>query len=74
MDEPLVIMYADGERVACRIHPDPAMDHRHYGLLVADLVRHIAGAYGVDEDEVWEFIDRERRAPTAPALVPEKVQ
>ena len=33
-------------------------------LMIADIVHHVARAFKVDEDEVWEWMDKERRHPT----------
>jgi hypothetical protein len=33
-------------------------------MLIADIVRHIARAFKVREDEVWEWVDKERHHPT----------
>src|SRR5215831_11611184 len=47
--QPLVIMFKDDDgKVLCHLYPDE-MDHRHYGLLVCDLVRHVAAAFRVAE-------------------------
>ena len=35
-------------------------------MLICDLVRHAAKAFDVDEDDVWEWVDKERRDPTTP--------
>ena len=66
IERPLVVMFeADGETV-CHIHPSKkASSHQHYGLLIGDLVRHVARAFKVDEDAVWEWVDKERRRPTS---------
>jgi hypothetical protein len=66
IESPLVVMFeADGE-IVCHIHPSKkASSHQHYGLLICDLVRHVARAFKVDEDAVWEWIDKERRRPTS---------
>jgi hypothetical protein len=61
---PLVIMFEDEGRVICRIHPSKTTSHREYGMLVCDLVRHVARAFEVDEEDVWEWVDKERRRPT----------
>ena len=65
IEQPLVIMFeADGE-VVCHIHPSrTASSHEHYGLLICDLVRHVARAFKVDEAAVWEWVDKERHSPT----------
>jgi hypothetical protein len=39
-------------------------DYCGYALMICDLVRHVARAFGVKEDDVWDWVDRERRNPT----------
>jgi hypothetical protein len=65
IESPLVVMFeADGE-VVCHIHPSKtASSHQHYGLLVCDLVRHVARAFKVEEESVWQWVDKERARPT----------
>jgi len=66
IENPLVIMFADpnGE-VVCHIHPsERCPTHETYGLLIADLVRHVARAFDVSEADVWEWVDKERHYPT----------
>jgi hypothetical protein len=66
IENPLVIMFAD-ERgdVVCHIHPsERCPTHETYGLLIADLARHVARAFNVAEEDVWEWVDKERRRPT----------
>jgi hypothetical protein len=62
--EPLVIMFAQDGDVICRLHPRPGDPFQGYSLLACDLVRHIAACFNVDEDHVWEWIDKERHRPT----------
>lgn len=66
IESPLLIMFADQQgEVVCHIHPsEHCPTHETYGLLIADLVRHVARAFKVTEDEVWEWVDKERRRPT----------
>ena len=69
---PLVIMFADerGE-VICHIHPsEHCPTHETYGLLIADLVRHVARAFKVNEGAVWEWVDKERGHPATPITNP----
>lgn len=40
------------------------LSYQGYGLLVCDLVRHVAAAFGVQEDDVWEWVEKERDHPT----------
>jgi hypothetical protein len=65
IEQPLVVMFeADGE-IVCHLHPSrKASSHEHYGLLICDLVRHVARAFKVVEADVWEWVDKERRNPT----------
>jgi len=67
IENPLVIMFEapDGE-VVCHVHPSKrARSHQEYGILICDLVRHVAGAFKVKEDAVWEWVDKERRHHTS---------
>ncbi|HKF08909.1 MAG TPA: hypothetical protein VKB89_09330 [Xanthobacteraceae bacterium] len=63
---PLLILFKDGERVACHIHPAKGYTHEHYGMLVCDIVRNVAHAFEVPEARVWEWVDKERAHPTTP--------
>lgn len=63
--EPLFIAYrTPRDTVEMQIHMAPGDTHKHYGLLVCDLVRHVARAFKVPERDVWEWVDKERRKPT----------
>lgn len=31
-----------------------------FGIGISDIVRNVAAAYGVEEDAVWEWVDKER--------------
>jgi hypothetical protein len=65
IEQPLVIMFEADGGIVCHIHPsNKANSHEHYGLLICDLVRHVAHAFKVDEDDVWEWVDKERKNPT----------
>jgi hypothetical protein len=66
IDKPLVIMFeAPTGNVVCHIHPSKSTSsHRAYGLLICDLARHVARAFNVREDEVWEWVEKERRRST----------
>lgn len=63
--EPLVIIFKEpGGKIITRIHPDATTTHEHYGLIVCDLVRHVANAFRVEENAVWKWVDIERDQPT----------
>jgi hypothetical protein len=61
---PLVVMFEEDKKIVCHIHPGEK-NHKHFGILICDLVRHVARAFKVDEDAVWEWVDKERREPTS---------
>lgn len=65
IERPLILMFQGAaDKVECRIHPPFDYTHQHYGLLVCDLVRHVADMFKVPEDKVWYWVERERRHPT----------
>ena len=67
VERPLVIIYEDTEGIVFRTYPSKkAHSHREYGMLICDLVRHAANAFDVEEEDVWEWVDKERRNPTTP--------
>ena len=72
IENPLVIMFADQQgEVVCHVHPsERCPTHETYGLLIADLVRHVARAFTVSEDEVREWVDKERHHPTTKIVTP----
>jgi hypothetical protein len=64
---PLVIMFEDEgtNNVVCHLYPsEKCGDYESYGLLVCDLVRHVARLFDVEEGQVWEWVDKERTNPT----------
>ena len=63
LNDPLVVMFEQGDSVICHIHPSNH-SYEHYGMFICDLVRHVAGAFDVDEDAVWEWVDKERHHHT----------
>jgi hypothetical protein len=70
--KPLLIVYenAAGEPVT-EMWPSNTCDgYEAYGLLICDLVRHAARAFNVPEAAVWEWVDRERAAPTSGITTP----
>jgi hypothetical protein len=67
---PLVIMFEQDGSIVCHLHPRPDDNYRGYGLLICDLVRHVANAFKVDEDDVWEWVLKERRHPTTKITQP----
>jgi hypothetical protein len=66
VEQPLIIMFEEGAgSIKCHLYPSKSSkSHREYGMLICDLVRHVARAFDVAEEEVWEFVDKERDRPT----------
>ena len=58
----------DGKFVTILNNLDGSLDHRHFGSVICDSVRHIAKAFDVSEDDVWEWVEKERAHPTTEIL------
>ena len=59
---PLIIMFEEEgtSNVLCHLHPSETCGgYQGYGLLVCDLVRHVARCFDVEEAQVWEWVDKE---------------
>jgi hypothetical protein len=66
---PVFIMYRNAdEEFIFQIHKPKGCTHEPYGLAICDLVRHVAKAFKVPEDAVWEWVDKERHRPTGPIV------
>ena len=66
---PLVIVFEDetSDKINFHLHPsERCSTYQGYGLLACDLVRHIAQLFQVNEEQVWEWVDKERAKPTTP--------
>lgn len=62
---PLVIVNQTPEgKVQTSLYPPFDYTHQHFALLACDLIRHVAAMYGVPEDKVWYWVDKERRSPS----------
>jgi hypothetical protein len=60
----LAVFEKPDENLYCELTGLHLYDHCGYALIICDLVRHVARAFGVSEDDVWWWVDRERRHPT----------
>lgn len=62
---PLILVYTNENNVeVCQIHPRDDLDHRHFGILICDVVRHVAKCFEVNEQEVWDYVELERKRPS----------
>jgi hypothetical protein len=63
---PLIISFKNNDgQILTHLYPED-MDYKGYGILIADIVRHVANAFKVREEQVWEWVDKERDKPTSP--------
>ena len=65
VDSPLIIVFENDGEIQTHIYPND-MDHSDYGTLIATLVRHVANAFKVSENDIWKSVDQERYHPTSP--------
>ena len=71
IENPLVIIFkAPTGEIITHIHPSEECGYAAYGLIICDLVRHVAKAHDVTEDQVWDWVDKERHMPTTDITVP----
>ena len=55
VEDPLIMIYRQDEKIFFQLNPrDSYNRHESYGLLVCDLVRHIANSFQVEEEAVWK--------------------
>ena len=55
-----VLRQSDGKILVMLRQPEPNWGPPHFGLVICDIARHVAAAFNVHEDEVWEWVDKER--------------
>lgn len=69
--KPLMVMARNEDRtVITHIFREEGDRYESYGLLIYDLLRHVARAFQVSENEVWEWVKRERAHPTTDIVRP----
>jgi hypothetical protein len=65
LENPLVVMFDDGSgHVITHLYAPEGKTHEDFGLLICDLVRHVARFFKVSENAVWMWVDLERKNPT----------
>jgi hypothetical protein len=65
IDSPLIIVFENDGEIQTHLYPGE-LGYEEYGVQIASLVRHVAKAFEVTEEAVWEQVDRERYNPTTP--------
>ncbi len=65
IDNPPVVVF-ENEDGNLQTHLSPkGRSYRQYGSLIADLMRHVAKFFKVDEQDVWEWVEKKRyRSPS----------
>jgi hypothetical protein len=61
----LILTSDDSGKLVCLIKRQPGDVVGHFGIALADCARHVAKAFGVGEDEVFDWIERERQEPSS---------
>lgn len=62
---PLIFTFLDHQDAPiCVLSPPPGYGYQAYGLLICDLVRHVSRLFKVNEEDVFEWIEKERHKPT----------
>jgi hypothetical protein len=64
---PWVVVFEQDGQVQTHLHTE-GRSYEQYGILIADLVRHVANAFNAREEDVWQWVDKERHHQTSPAV------
>jgi len=67
IEKPLIICFENDGKIQTHLYPGER-SYEQYGILIADVVRHIANAFNIHEDKVWERVDNERHRQTSPVV------
>lgn len=68
IDDPHFVVFTRDGELETDILVKKGESYRTFAMMVADVVRHIANAFKVDEKFIWLWVDKERYKPTSPAL------
>ncbi len=61
----LILTEDDTGKLVCLIRKQPSDIAGHFGIALADCARHVAKAFDVDEEVVFDWIERERLKPSS---------
>jgi hypothetical protein len=66
IEKPLIICFENDEgNIRTHLYPGQR-GYEQYGILITDVVRHVANAFKVHENDIWEWVDKERYRQTSP--------
>jgi hypothetical protein len=67
IEKPLIICFENDGKTQTHLYTGE-WSYKEYGILIADVVRHVANAFNVQEDDVWEWVEKERYHQTSPVV------
>ncbi len=67
IEKQLIICFENDGKIQTHLFPGER-SYQQYGILIADVVRHVANAFKIHEDGVWEWVDKERYHQTSPVV------
>jgi hypothetical protein len=65
IEKPLIVVFENDGKIQTHLYPGERSSAQ-YGILIADVVRHVAKAFNVHENDIWEWVDKERYHQTSP--------
>ena len=65
IEKPLIVVFENDGKIQTHLYPGERSSAQ-YGILIADVVRHVAKAFNVHENDIWEWVDKERYRQTSP--------
>jgi predicted SnoaL-like aldol condensation-catalyzing enzyme len=68
IENPLLVVFKNGDGdIETHIH-SADMRYEEYGIVIADVVRHVANAFKVSEWDVFEWVNKEIDHQTSPIV------
>ena len=64
IERPLVLMFEQNGALVTHLYPRASDTHESYGLMVADLIRHVAIHFNVEPEDAHELVKKELAHPT----------
>ena len=64
INKPLILLFEQDGSLVCHLWPRADDTYEGYGLMICDLIRHVAAHFKVDEADVMRWVEREYQKPT----------
>lgn len=69
IDKPLLVMFMGSDQdVICHIHDVDGINHEVWGMMISNVVRQVAKTFNVPEEDVWQWVDLERKEKLVPVV------